>query len=118
MSLLAMVRGDTATFTITVTNQDGTPFDLTSATLWFSVRSAPGAVGYIFQKKTPSSGITVATPTTGVAVISIDNADTSGLSPSEQRLVWDCQLKTSGGSIFTINRGDLIVSADITTETT
>lgn len=114
-----MVRGNTRTFTIAVTAVGGVgPFDLTGCTMWFSVRAFAAAPDYVFQKKTGGGGIVIATPASGVAVITVQNADTAGLPSSEQQLVYDVQLKTTDGSIVTLSRGTLIVQPDVTEETT
>jgi hypothetical protein len=113
--ILTMVRGDTRTFTITVKNPDGSAYDLTSCFLWFSVRQYVGASGYVFQK-TLGNGITVDDPLTGVATVTVDPTDTAGLPSVEQHLRWDVQIKTGALQIFTLNYGELIIAADITTE--
>ena len=114
---LTMTRGDTRSFTITIRTGAGGPFDLTDCSLWFSVRTAPGAAGYVFQK-TIGSGITVASLSSGIAVVQLTNGDTAGLPASEQTLQFDVQLKTatSPPGIFTIQSGQFVVAADITTE--
>lgn len=113
--ILTMVRGNTTTFTITVLNPDGSPYDLTSCFIWFSVREALAAPGYVFQK-TLGNGITVDDPLTGLATIKIANADTAGLPSVEQHFRWDVQIKTGALEIFTPEMGELIIAADVTQE--
>ena len=119
MSLLSMTRGDTRTWTVTVKNADGTPFDLTSCKMWFSVRDYPGAPAYVFQKTSDSDGITFGgNPALGIATVGpIATGDTSTLAAKELRLAFDVQLKTTDGEIFTLDSGALIVTPDITLET-
>jgi hypothetical protein len=111
-----MVRGDTRTFTVTTTNPDGSPYNLASCDMWFSVRTAYGAPGYVFQKTTGGGGITTPTPTNGIALVEVDNGDTTGLPLVETSCVFDVQLKATDGSIFTLNRGEFIVQPEVTTE--
>lgn len=114
-----MTRGDTQTFVAAVTNPDGTPFNLSGSTVWFSARMAYDAAEYVFQRKTGGAGIVVPDPATdGVAVITTANSDTSGLPATEQKLVWDLQVKTPDDSLFTPDKGPLIISPDVTTEIT
>ena len=112
---LAMVRGDTRTFTVATTNPDGSEYNLQDCDMWFSVRTAYGATGYVFQKRV-GNGITIPTPSNGIALVRVENADTVGLPLVETSCVFDVQLKAADGSVFTINWGQFIVQPEVTTE--
>lgn len=113
-----MTRGDTKEFTATCTKEsDGSATDLTGCTLWFTAKySTSDADPGVFQKKTGGLGITVAAPTTGVCLITISPADTSGI-PGEGWLEYDLQVKDTLGKPQTFVRGRLHVIDDVTIST-
>lgn len=116
MSNIAIVRGDTAVLDVAIT-RSGSPVDLTGATLWFTAKRAksdPDAVAVI--AKSTASGITVTSASGGTATITIDPDDTSDLT-SATALVFDVQLKESGGRITTVDSGTLRVTLDVTQAT-
>jgi len=111
---LSLVRGDTAVYDFTVLI-DGVAADLTGASIFFTVKAKitdPDA-SKKFQK-TLGSGITCASPATGVFRLTISPSDTSGLNPNII-YVWDVQIKLSSGSIVTPDglMGDLALVADV-----
>jgi hypothetical protein len=112
---LTMTRGDTRTFTVTVTNPDGSVYDLTGCEVWFSARLAPGVSPYVFMKQT-GNGVIIPDPLLGVANVKVEPADTLSLPYAESILWWDAQIKSATGDLFTVDNGRLIVAPDITTE--
>jgi hypothetical protein len=109
MNDLTVIRGDTVTFELTITDSAGDPYDLTGAEVWFSVER-------LGISKTVGSGITVATPASGVATISLVTADTEDAPNLRVSYRYDVQLRLSDGSIKTPVRGQLIVIPDVTTD--
>ena len=105
---LTMTRGDTRTFTVTVTNDAGAPLDLTSASLDFTVCD-------LFDKSL-GDGIAVDTPATGVAVITVDPADTEDSGDRRRSYPYDLQVTLADGSIKTPLSGRFVVIPDVTTE--
>lgn len=112
MTDLTMYRGDDRDFTITAT-EDGSPLDLTGATVRFTAkRDAVDADDAAVIAKTSDTGIAIdEDPTTGVAVITIEAADTEDLRASAT-LVYDVQV-TRGGRTLTVLAGHLAVIADV-----
>lgn len=105
---LVMVRGDDKTLTLTVRHgAEGTVYDLTDAAVTFTVDG-------LNISKTIGNGITVETPTSGVAVIEIDPADTAAAPDGRGEYNFDVQLVLADGSVKTPIRGKLIVLPDVT----
>lgn len=114
MDFLA-VRGDTLSFTATVT-QSAAPVDLTAAQVWFTAKhSATDADPGIFQK-TIGSGIAVSGTDHNLLTITVDPADTAGLD-APTTLHWDLQIKEAGGRVTTVAGGTIALAADITRAT-
>ena len=110
MIKLEMYRGDDREFTLTLT-EDGAPMDLTGATVRWTARVRAGDADTVIAK-TSSAGIAIANdPTTGVAVLTIDAADTSGFA-GRRDLVWDVEV-TRGGKTRTVLTGVLRVLVDV-----
>lgn len=114
---LTMKRGDDRTITLTLTDGNGNALDLTGASLWFYVYKADGSATVI--TKTVGSGITVATPASGIATVAISNANTASLLAADLNvnLPFEVQYKSAGGSIATVAEGFLYVSTDRITAT-
>lgn len=108
---LEMYRGDDREFTLTLT-EDGAAMDLTGASLRFTVkRVASDADLDAVITKTTAAGIVIdADPTTGIAVVTVDAADTTDLARTTT-LVWDVQV-TRGGKTRTVLAGTLLVRID------
>jgi hypothetical protein len=114
---IVMDRGDEPTWPVVAYQSDGiTPYDLTSAKLYFTAKesTAYGDSRAVFQKSSPSTGITVTDATAGEFTVTLASTDTNSLPPKKLRLEYDLQLITSGGTILTLTRGILIVRPDVT----
>jgi hypothetical protein len=107
MNDITMVRGDTREFSVTVTDSEGDPFDLTDATITLSVDE-------LNIEKTVGAGITVADPLTGVASIVIDPDDTESAPDIRRAYRYDVQLVLEDGRVKTPIRGLFIVLPDVT----
>jgi len=91
-------RGLTAKFLLTVT-QDGAKYNLTGATIFFTVKCDLGADNKL-QKKT-GSGITLAAdPRDGTATIVLSADDTQSLDAGAY--VFDAVVQTAGGERFLV----------------
>ena len=119
---LTMIRGDTRFLEIAAKQADGvTAFDITNATLWFTAKvnvsdADPGQ----FQKHTGTGGgITKTNAVGGIARVHIEPANTEGLT-ADTTLVWDAQMRTTEGYVYTLDWGSLTVerAPDITTTRT
>jgi hypothetical protein len=112
MTALSMYRGDDREFTLTLT-EDGAPMDLTGATLRFTAKHSAGDadVDAVVAKETGAGIVIDADPETGIAVVTVDAADTTSLG-GFTRLVYDVEV-TRGGSTRTVLAGRLDVLVDV-----
>ena len=111
----SMVRGDTKYINIPVTQPNGTAYNLTGCSLWFTVKRHVGDVDAlaVFQL-TIGSGIAILSAAGGTAQVTITPALTASLVGNPDRLVYDVQLKSSTNEVFTIEQGTLTVKAGVT----
>lgn len=105
-------QGDDETLSITVTNPDGTPYNLTGLPLRFVakrsllLRDDQGEI-----VKTIGSGITVTNAAGGLAEVAIAGSDTRAIN-APAFLYWDLQIK-QGGKNYTLAKGRVPVLADV-----
>jgi hypothetical protein len=109
-----MTRGDNATLTLTVT-QNGAAFNLTGCSIrMVAKRAYSDADGSAVFVRTVGSGITITDATNGIASITIAPNNTSGLPRGYRTiLVYDVQVTTGTGSVFTVIDGELVVKPDV-----
>lgn len=123
MSELSMYRGDTARF-VGAVNEGGedSPRDITDDTLWFtakvSLSDADNAAPIQLVSEMPGTagtGIWTDEPETGVYYIEVPPALTASIALSESVVLeYDVQLVTDEGRVYTIDRGTLTVTPDVT----
>jgi len=108
---LRIEQGATFTSDITVTNTDGTAFNLTGHT-----SSAKMALGYSSTRTRTQFTTSIANdPTTGVITLSLSADQTSNLE-APARYVYDVEiLKTSDSTITRVIEGIITVSPSVTT---
>jgi hypothetical protein len=113
MTLLQSYRGDTETFTLTLTDAAGDPLDLTGSDITFTAKRTYG--GLPFVTKTLADGIELAGASgdSGICTIMIDPGDTDTLTHTE-RFVWDVQVD-NGLDVRTALKGRWVVMMDVTT---
>lgn len=112
---LTMVRGDTASWDIACTLEDGSAVDLTGATIYFTAKKshADADSAAVFQKST-SDGIAVTDAANGKCRVTLTSADTSGLSTYAVTLYVDLEVVEADGNVATAAVGTLVVSPDVT----
>jgi hypothetical protein len=101
------IRGDSQTYDLDFVDANGDPIDLTDCDIWFTVED-------LFEKRL-GTGITSASPLTGVATVTVDPADTEDCPDYRVRYRYDAQLELIDGSIKTPIRGWFTVLPDVTT---
>lgn len=113
---LSMTRGDTAVFTVTLSNLSAS--GLTGCSLYFAAKRSVSDASPLFTKSI-GSGISVTTngsdTVSGVASVSLNPADTSSLPDYPTLLDWDCVLVDGSGNHTTVASGTLFVSPDVYT---
>lgn len=114
MSRLRMIRGDTFSFSATVTDSNGV-VNLTGKSLIFTLKTAysDADVNAIAQKKSSTGGIVITDAPNGLATITLLPADTRTLGDEFQVLVWDLQL-IDGSNVYTVASGRMEVTPDVT----
>jgi hypothetical protein len=114
MTDITHVRGDSVALTHTITR--GTPavaVDLTGATLTLTVKTDLYADSNVFQK-TIGSGITVATPASGVATTAILPANTATLPAGTLHYVWDLEMVEANTAKTTVDSGAYTITQGVT----
>ncbi len=114
MTYLEGRRGDTNTYTGTVTDSTGAVVNLTGCTLRFTAKlnrtDADNATGAI--KKYTGSGITHVNAAAGTYRITLSPSDTSALTAATLYF-WDLQLTDGSGAVFTCDKGTLTITLDV-----
>jgi len=112
---LSMIRGDTRSFALTLTDGAGSPLDLTDVTLTFTAKlRLTDADDEAIIVKTDADGIEISDdPSDGMATLTIDPEDTEVLGYSRS-LYWDLQVEDALGAVQTPLSGRLSIRADVT----
>ena len=118
MTTLYLTPGDDFTYTVTITDADGNAYNLTGATLWFTAKrrvsdaDADAVAALYWVSGGASDGITVSSPSTGVAEIAIAAADTLDFVQAAHR--WDLSISDSAGIVRTVDQGVMVVRPAVT----
>jgi hypothetical protein len=113
--ILDYPRGDTRVLNIQINNADGTPFDLTGSTVFFTLNASlnPTDDGTDTTAALKTSTSSFSTPTNGLAQITLTNTLTQPLSAGTY--YYDVQLKDNSGNIYSLGQNTFKVVSDITT---
>lgn len=107
-------RGDTTTFTVTITSDGVTPINITGFEYTFTVDPSPApdnATANLFQlTSNPAAGITLTTPASGL--LTIDIVGNEDQTPSTY--FYDLQQTDGGSDIRTVLKGEYQIVQDIT----
>ena len=102
------VRGDFWDLPLSLTNVDGSAFDLTGWTAKSQARAAADDADPVIE-----FDCTITDEAGGKLDLTADSADTDAIEPG--KYVWDVQItQTSTGKIITILSGQMTVVADVT----
>ena len=117
---LTLTRGDSQTYTLTFKQADGTLYDISAWTIYFTLKEnvdladASASLQKILVAGTSGNGFGTQ-GTAGIATISILPADTSNLTPKEYD--FDIQVRTAvadaTAKIYTVLKGKLDLEYDI-----
>lgn len=117
MSELELIRGDSAYLDIVSVEPDGSPCDLSAASVWWTAKWSPTDTdARAVMQKTIGDGITLTDALEGLAEVRIDPADWDGYSGTRP-LHWDLQVVVPASPVdrvVTQARGTLKVIQDIT----
>ena len=108
---LCWTRGDSGRLDVTVASADGTPYNLTGATLFLTVKNAlTDADSAAVIRKEVTAHDNAAGGLSHFAITTSDNATAA-------TRFYDVQLKDATGSIYTLFGGLWKVMSDVTTRT-
>jgi hypothetical protein len=113
---ISLTKGDTWINTLPITESDGSAYDLTGATVWLTVKAKNDTSSNdddeaLFQLII-GSGITVASPATGIIAVEITDEQTELLTAGGL-YKYDVQVR-KGGKTFTPIGGTVVVNRDVT----
>ena len=108
MFKLNEMRGDTIKLQITVT-RGGEALNLTGATFKFTARKWKSGSALIEKDNT---AFAVASPASGVAILTIDPADTESIT-EDVKLYCDVEMTESDGVVTTVAEGTIDLKYDI-----
>ncbi len=106
---IEIIQGDDTTIRFTITDQDGSPVDLSSANLVFSVIEDFDSVTKTITETTVSGLHTE--PASGLTYVFLPHADTN-IDPGNY--FWDIELQYGNGMINSVKHGKLTVVQDVT----
>lgn len=106
-SEITIYRGNSKDIRDTVTNADSTAADLSGATVTFELKKRR-TDDTALVTKTSSSGITVSTPSSGIFVVNLLDADTD-LAPG--RYFYSAKVTDALGKTTTVSTGDIVIKA-------
>ena len=99
---LTLVRGTTKTIALTVLDEAGDAFDLTGATIWFTMKKVIADEAFVVQKKSDvSTEIAIMVAKEGTCEIYLLPADTQLLDVREY--VFDIWVVTAAGARYLVS---------------
>ena len=106
MTDIEIYRGNTVTMTLTLTNDDGSPYNLEGFVITSSLKEHLTDSVYILQNIATSPS-----PATGIAYVTLSHSDT--LIPAKQ-YYWDILLSNGSTVIDTIEYGSITIIQTVT----
>lgn len=108
---IKITRGDTQTINVPYLSSTGAALDLTGSTVFMTVNAAENPTddsGAVLSKTITS----FAAPTTGIAVITITNADTQNIAVGDY--YYDIQVKDASGNVTSSKKDKFVITGDVT----
>ena len=111
------IRGADYTINVTITNSDGTAYDLTGCKVYFTMNtsSTPPSDGTDTTAALQASVSSFSTPTTGIASINVPHSSTATLA--ETTYYYDIKLIDATGNQIPLGKNKVLVKDNITTKT-
>lgn len=111
------IRGGTYVFDVTVTNSDGSPFNLTGATVFvtFNTSQTPAVDPTDSSAALKASTNSFTAPLTGIALITVSSTATAALA--EGTYYYDLKVIDGNGNSIPIGKNRVLVKDGITTRT-
>lgn len=117
-SFLDLVKGDSATYHLTFT-EDNVAYNLTNASeIWFTLKNSPEDTDAeaLLQLTLSGGSIVILSAAGGTANLDITAAQTATLDYGRV-YYWDIQVKDTSNQIFTALRGRLLIRSQSTIST-
>ena len=108
---LFVEQGSTFSYNLTLTDQVGTPLNLTGYTARMQMRRAVQSQDVLISLTTENGRLTI-TPLTGQIAINIEATATAALS--FQTAVYDLEIQSDGGIVTRIIQGRVTLSPEVT----
>ncbi len=105
---MIITKGDTRQFTVTVTDGNDDALDLTSYTMVFTAKND---IALTDAEANISSTAVVATPASGIGVFTLIPGDTT---IDVDTYFYDVQISDSSDNVFTVVKGTLEISDQVT----
>lgn len=112
-NLTPLFRGDSREFSLTFSDDDGKPINITGWKVYFTLKESEGDADS--EAKLKKDVTEHESPEEGKAKIHLEPSDTNDLEPGEY--YYDFQIKKPGGDILTVASGELRILTDITRRT-
>lgn len=103
----SMTAGDTKLIDVSVTETDGTPTTITSATIAWKVTKSIRPTATVSISKSTSSGISITSGSGGTFRITLDASDTSSLAPGDY--YHEAQITFSDNEVATVLKGIMTI---------
>lgn len=115
MTTLHMFRGDSTRIMSTVKDEDtGAPLDLAPFRVTFTMKkrvSDSDAAVTVIQKDTVEGSVQT---DANIVTVFLSPSDTEDFPDAAQRMLWDIQIVSAAGDVYTIDQGDILITPDIT----
>jgi hypothetical protein len=106
---IEIFRGDDKTLNLSFKDGNGNPINLSGSTIYFTAKKK---IEYGDDQAVIQKDVTThSDATAGTSVIQLSNTDTS-ITPDTY--LYDIQYKTSGGTISTVLKDEIIIKPDVT----
>jgi hypothetical protein len=117
MNPLDLKHHNSATFVATIVPRAGES-TITVEKAWFTVKANKEHIANVLQKVSPSGGIGLTNNGSAVVTVTITilPTDTLSLPFVDQALLWELQIKETGGGIYTVLDGHMDFKATVTRE--
>jgi hypothetical protein len=97
-------RGDDFAFTLTVTDANNNPVDVTGWTILAQIRTRPDAID-------PPTAVFTVSVAVNVITLTLSHTVSAGIAAG--LYVWDCQLTNLSAAVHTIAAGSMSLTADV-----
>jgi len=104
-------KGTTFTRTVTWTDSEGDPIDLTGYTARMQGRASMDSTTTLFSLTSPSTGISIPTPANGALIITLTDTQTTNLPCGG---VHDLELVSPSGTVTRLFQGSFDISNEVT----